>query len=146
MVIVIINGYFFKNSITLTNSFSDETKVYHDIHNTTITIHQCNKVHCFEQPLKYEIPTAEILELISSSEYCYQDIWFSCFSTKLTKQAAWKDRHGTIQEYFSHKDKNICDCYNKNSCFSVLDTNYCNCDTGDIVKREDLVRVTDKVL
>ena len=125
--------------------FLDLTKVLHNMGNKTITINQCRESHCFKQDLNYEIPMEEISELISSSEQCYQEIWFSCYSTKLTKHAAWKDRNGNILEYFTDDDNNICDCHPNDSCFSVLDTNYCNCDTGDIVQREDLVRITNKV-
>ena len=94
---------------------------------------------------EYEVPMAEISQLINISEECYQEIWFSCYSTKLTNHAAWKDRSGEIQEYFTNNFTNICDCYQNDSCFFVLEKNYCNCDTGDIVQREDLMRITNKV-
>ena len=82
----------------------------------------------------------------STSEECYQDIWFSCFSAKLTKYAAWKDRNGDIQEHFTNNDTNVCNCHQNQSCFSVMpNINYCNCDTGDIVQREDTMRITNKV-
>ena len=125
--------------------FSDLTKVFHDLINETIITLQCRETHCFNQPLVYEVSMSEISQLISVSEECYQDVWFSCYSTKLTKHAAWKDRYGDIQQYFTTNFTNVCDCYQNDSCFSVSETNYCNCDAGDIVQREDLVRITNKV-
>ena len=125
--------------------FPDLTKVFHDLINETIITLQCREAHCFNQPLVYEVSMSEISQLISVSEECYQDVWFSCYSTKLTKHAAWKDRYGDIQQYFTTNFTNVCDCYQNDSCFSVSETNYCNCDAGDIVQREDLVRITNKV-
>ena len=95
--------------------------------------------------MNYEISISEISQLIESSEECYQEIWFSCFSTKLTKHAAWRDRNREVHEYFTNDDMNICDCSKNDSCFSVIGTNQCNCDTGDIVQREDKIRIFDKV-
>ena len=119
--------------------------MFHDLINETIITLQCRETHCFNQPLVYEVSMSEISQLISVSEECYQDVWFSCYSTKLTKHAAWKDRYGDIQQYFTTNFTNVCDCYQNDSCFSVSETNYCNCDAGDIVQREDLVRITNKV-
>ena len=60
--------------------------------------------------------------------------------------AAWKDRNGDIQEHFTNNDTNVCNCHQNQSCFSVMpNINYCNCDTGDIVQREDTMRITNKV-
>ena len=84
--------------------------------------------------------------LIENSEECFQKVWFSCYSTKLTNHAAWTDGKGKIQEYFTNDFTNICDCYQNESCFSLFGDNYCNCDTGDIVQREDVLRITNKVL
>ena len=48
---------------------------------------------------------------------------------------------------FTGDHNNVCDCYEKEECFSVLYTasNQCNCDNGDIVQREDQIRISDKV-
>ena len=63
------------------------TKVFHDLVEQTIKTVRCNEAYCFKQPIKYEIPILQIAQLIDISEECYQDIWFSCFSAKLTKYA-----------------------------------------------------------
>ena len=48
---------------------------------------------------------------------------------------------------FYSSNSNICDCYKNESCFSVLfsTSNHCNCDIGDIVQREDIIKITNKV-
>ena len=124
---------------------SDETKVFHDQVDKLIKIDQCRDAHCFYQTLNYEISISKITQLIDSSESCHQEIWFSCYSAKLTKHAAWRDRNREIHEYFTDENTNKCECSRNNSCFSVLGTNNCNCDTGDIVKRHDIFKITNKV-
>ena len=130
-----------------TNLILGTTKVFHDLVKQTIKTVRCNEAYCFKQPIRYDIPILQIAQLIDISEECYQDIWFSCFSAKLTKYAAWKDRNGDIQEHFTNNDTNVCNCHQNQSCFSVMpNINYCNCDTGDIVQREDTMRITNKVI
>ena len=119
--------------------------MFHNLVNKTISIRQCREAFCFNQTLEYELSADKMSRLIANSEECFQKVWFSCYSTKFTNHAAWTDGKGKIQEFFTNDFTNICDCYQNDSCFSLFGDNYCNCDTGDIVQREDVLRITNKV-
>ena len=64
----------------------------------------------------------------------------------VSKHAAWRDRNREIHEYFTNDETNFCDCSRNDTCFSVLGTSYCNCDTGDIVQRNDTMKISKKVI
>ena len=64
----------------------------------------------------------------------------------VSKHAAWRDRNREIHEYFTNDETNFCDCSRNDTCFSVLGTSNCNCDTGDIVQRNDTMKISKKVM
>ena len=118
---------------------SGVTKVFHDQMDKNIPIEFCNEIHCFNQPLNYELQMFEMVDVINLSKECYQDIKFSCYSAKITDHAAWMNRDGQIINY-------TCDCAkNNNTCFAIQGNSKCNCDAGDIVHRSDTMRITEKV-
>ena len=116
--------------------------VFHDHINQPIIINHCKNKNCFNQSLIYKTSTKQIKKLIEISKKCYQEIWFSCISTNFTGNAGWIDRNGNIHEYFSNNNSNICDCLQTKSCFSI---HGCNCDSGDIVPHDDMIRITNSV-
>lgn len=126
--------------------FSDETLVFHDKFNQTIDIKECDKYLCYHQNLVYETSISKISKLVDSSKECYQEIRFSCYSSKFTKHAAWKDRNGEIQIYFTSDQTNVCkSCGNSNQNNDSCLEN-CDCGSEDNVKqRKDVVRINTKV-
>ena len=119
--------------------------MFHDKVNQTIDIKECDKYLCYHQNLVYETTISKISKLVDSSKECYQEIKFSCYSSKFTKHAAWKDRNGEIQIYFTSDQTNVCNSCGSNQNYSCHYN--CDCDSGDNVlrKRKDVVRINTKV-
>jgi hypothetical protein len=114
----------------------------------TIVIDKCPDENCYNLPITYKSATMDqITALIDMSEFCYQEIHFSCYLSRISKNASWIDRHGDRQTYFTgaHYGKNICDCMVRNDCFSLAHVNQCNCDNADTISRHDSGRITNMV-
>ena len=119
--------------------FSDAAKIFHDQTNKIIPIKQCSSAYCFNHYINYELPMFEMVDIINLSEECYQEIKFSCYATTITHHATWLDRNGKIHNF-------KCDCdKNNNVCFTLQGHSNCNCDAGDLVQRNDTMRITNKV-
>ena len=127
--------------------FSGETQILHNNMDIVNPITHCNNSNCYNLTLEYLVSDEHLASLLSISESCYQEINFNCFASRFSNVAAWQDRNMKIHNFFSHHDKNVCQCGKTNSCFKIHESSSatCNCDAGAIVQHTDTIRITDKV-
>ena len=125
------------------------TQVLHDHVGEEIQIEQCTEKFCFSLNLDYGEASIEYINaLIETSQECHQEILFDCYASKFSKFAAFNDTNGNFHEFFTHDDKNVCECSLNDSCFEIPDISApkCNCDHGDPVQRQDKIQITEKVI
>ena len=110
-------------------------------------INNCTKKKCYNLDLQYSMEQKNIASLIEVSEECSQTIKFDCYLSKFSQFATWIDIKGQHHKFFSHTDKNMCNCSKDDSCYKVQDlvVENCNCDHSDPVARSDIITITDKV-
>ena len=119
----------------------------HDHDDEINDITYCTDKNCYNLSLYYNIDMDQIVSLIGISDECSQTITFSCYISKFSQFASWTDRNGNHHQFFTNDSTNICECKIDDSCFKIHDIvePNCNCDHGDVVRRQDEIKITNKV-
>ena len=125
--------------------FSTGSTIINHNQEDLIKINSCSGANCFNLSVSYNSDMDHIRSLVEISESCHQDIEFSCYLSKITNYASFTSWNGEYHAHFQGNASTRCQCSVDNSCFTIRDVNYCNCDIGDAVLRRDLIKIEDKV-
>ena len=119
----------------------------HDHDDEINDITYCTDKNCYNLSLNYNIDMDQIVSLIGISDECSQTITFSCYISKFSQFASWTDRNGNHHQFFTNDSTNICECKIDDSFFKIHDIvePNCNCDHGDVLRRQDEIKITNKV-
>ena len=135
------------NNIQNFNLQIGTTQILHNQVNIVNEINYCAEKKCYKLDVEYSLEVSHISALKEASEECSQTIKFDCYLSKFSQFATWIDIKGQHHKFFSHTDKNMCNCSKDDSCYKVQDlvVENCNCDHSDPVARSDIITITDKV-
>ena len=122
--------------------------IRHDHDNEINDITYCTEKNCFNLTLTYNVDMNHIVSLMEISQECSQTITFSCYLAEFSNFASWSDRNENNHQFFTNDSMNICECQKSDSCFKIHDVvnPHCNCDYRDVIRRQDQIKITNKVI
>jgi len=120
------------------------TIVSHDSENRT-HVNGCSGDGCYARDINYSnVSLSQLEALTSASTYCEQFIRYECKGSRLFDggKGWWVSRAGEDMEYWGGATGRGCACGMTNTCAEPKEE--CNCDTDDLVWREDSGLLVEK--